>query len=259
MALLEVDNVRVSFGGLQAVDGLSTRVKQGTIKGIIGPNGAGKTTLFNAIAGIQRLSAGAIRLAGRSIEQARPFERARLGLARTFQNLQIFPDLTLLENVMIGCHPRSSTTFLSSMLATPASRAREQQMEATAYEKLSLLGMADRAGELAGNLSFGQAKLLEMGRALAADPTVLMLDEPIAGVPASEQGAIGDMIKAVNARGVTVVLVEHNMRMVMRLCDEILVMRSGRFLAEGTPAQIAAHPEVIAAYLGKESSHAQRS
>ncbi len=258
MALLEVDDVRVSFGGLHAVDGLSTRVEEGTIKGIIGPNGAGKTTLFNAIAGIQRLSAGTIRLSGRSIEHARPFERARLGLARTFQNLQIFPDLTLLENVMIGCHPRVGTGFLSSILATPASRAREQRMEETAYDKLSLLGMADRAGELAGNLSFGQAKLLEIARALAAEPKILMLDEPIAGVPASEQGGIGDMIKAVNAQGVTVILVEHNMRMVMRLCDEILVMRNGRFLAEGTPAHIGTHPEVIAAYLGKESSHAQR-
>ncbi len=256
MVLLAVDDVRVTFGGLHAVDGLSTTVRQGQIKGIIGPNGAGKTTLFNAIAGIQRLSAGSIRLEGRRIEALRPFQRARLGLARTFQNLQIFPELSLVENVMIGAHPRARTGFVTAMLGTPAARREEQRLEADAHAKLALMGMADRAMRPAAGLSFGEAKLLEIARALAAEPRILMLDEPIAGVPASEQAPIAQTIRRVNAQGVTVVLVEHNMRMVMGLCDEILVMRSGRFLAEGTPQQIAADAEVIGAYLGTEPAHA---
>jgi branched-chain amino acid transport system ATP-binding protein len=252
MALLEVKDLRVTFGGLHAVDGLSTSVREGQIKGIIGPNGAGKTTLFNAIAGIQKPSAGTIELAGARIESLRPFQRARLGLARTFQNLQIFPELSLIENVMIGCHPGARTGFWTAMLGTAGARREERRIEATACEKLALLGMADRAMLPAGNLSFGEAKLLEIARALAAQPKILMLDEPIAGVPAGEQAPIAKMIRQVNAQGVTVILVEHNMRMVMGLCDEILVLRSGRFLAEGTPAEIASHREVIGAYLGEE-------
>lgn len=251
MALLDVKDLRVTFGGLHAVDGLGTSVRKGSIKGIIGPNGAGKTTLFNAIAGIQRLSQGSITLEGQRIETLKPFQRAKLGLARTFQNLQIFPELSLIENVMIGCHPKAQAGFVASMLGTPRTREEERRIEATAYDKLALLGMADRAMSLAGNLSFGESKLLEIARALAADPKVLMLDEPIAGVPASEQAPIARMIRQVNAQGVTVVLVEHNMRMVMGLCDEILVLRSGRFLAEGTPAEISSNAEVIGAYLGK--------
>ena len=256
MALLEVENLRISFGGLHAVDGLSTSVRQGQIKGIIGPNGAGKTTLFNAIAGIQKPSGGEIRLEGRSIGALRPFERAGLGIARTFQNLQIFPELSLIENVMIGCHPKTKAGFCGAMLGTASVRSEERRIEQTAYEKLALLGMQDRAMLSAGSLSFGESKLLEIARALAADPKILMLDEPIAGVPAAEQAPVARMIRDINARGVTVILVEHNMRVVMGLCDEILVLRSGRFLAEGTPREITADPEVIAAYLGEEPAHA---
>ncbi len=256
MALLDVENVRVSFGGLHAVDGLSTRIQQGRIKGIIGPNGAGKTTLFNAIAGIQKLSAGTIRLAGQPIEHLQPFERASLGIARTFQNLQIFPDLTLIENVMIGYHPRAKTGFVAALLGLRGVRDEERNIEEVAFEKLKLMGLQDQATRLAGDLSFGESKLLEIARALAAEPKILMLDEPIAGVPATEQGPVVRMIREVSSSGVTVILVEHNMRMVMALCDEILVLRSGRFLAEGTPKEIASNAEVISAYLGEETAHA---
>lgn len=256
MSLLQVKDLRISFGGLHAVDCLSTLVGQGRIKGIIGPNGAGKTTLFNAIAGIQRITAGSIEIEGERIDGLAPWQRARLGIARTFQNLQIFRDLSLLENVMIGCHPRFGTGFAAAMLRPPSVRREEARIEETAYRKLALFGMQDRAFHLADRLSFGEAKLLEMARALAADPRILMLDEPIAGVPSGEQAPIGAMIREVNASGVTVVLIEHNMKMVMGLCDEILVMRNGRFLAEGTPREIASNPEVIAAYLGEEYVHA---
>ena len=252
MALLDVENLRISFGGLHAVDGLSTSVRQGQIKGIIGPNGAGKTTLFNAIAGIQKPSAGTIRLDGRPIESLQPWQRAGLGIARTFQNLQIFPELSLIENVMIGCHPRARAGFCGALLGLPGVRREEREIEERAYAQLALLGMQDRALAPAGDLSFGESKLLEIARALAADPKILMLDEPIAGVPAAEQAPVVRMIREINARGVTVILVEHNMRMVMGLCDEILVLRSGRFLAEGTPREIASDPEVIGAYLGEE-------
>ncbi|MGB3072110.1 MAG: ABC transporter ATP-binding protein [Ottowia sp.] len=256
MALLDIENVRVSFGGLHAVDGLSLSVEAGQIQGIIGPNGAGKTTLFNAIAGIQKLSAGTIRLQGREIQSLQPYQRAALGIARTFQNLQIFPDLSLIENVMIGYHPRARTGFLSALLGLPGVRQEERKIEEVAYEKLGLMGLSDRAMRLAGDLSFGESKLLEIARALAAEPHILMLDEPIAGVPASEQAPVVGMIREVNATGVTVVLVEHNMRMVMGLCHQILVMRSGRYLAAGTPKEIASNPEVISAYLGEEAAHA---
>ncbi len=228
MALLDIENVRVSFGGLHAVDGLSLSVEAGQIQGIIGPNGAGKTTLFNAIAGIQKLSAGTIRLQGREIQSLQPYQRAALGIARTFQNLQIFPDLSLIENVMIGYHPRARTGFLSALLGLPGVRQEERKIEEVAYEKLGLMGLSDRAMRLAGDLSFGESKLLEIARALAAEPHILMLDEPIAGVPASEQAPVVGMIREVNATGVTVVLVEHNMRMVRGVCHQILVMRSGR-------------------------------
>lgn len=256
MALLDVENVRVSFGGLHAVDGLSTHVQKGQIKGIIGPNGAGKTTLFNAIAGIQKLSGGSVRLNGREIQALQPYERAALGIARTFQNLQIFPDLSLIENVMIGYHPRARSGFLTALLGFPSVHQEEQMIEEVAYEKLRLMGLHDRAMRLAGDLSFGESKLLEIARALAAEPHILMLDEPIAGVPASEQAPVAGMIREVNKLGVTVVLVEHNMRMVMSLCHEILVMRSGRYLAEGTPREISSNPEVVSAYLGEETTHA---
>ncbi len=254
MSLLAVDHVSVAFGGLRAVDDLATTVEAGRIKGIIGPNGAGKTTLFNAIAGIQAIASGRILLDGVPIEHLRPWQRAHLGIARTFQNLQVFGELSLIENVMIGCHPRTRSGFMSALVRLPRVAREERDMEAIAYQKLALFGMADRAGQPADALSFGEAKLLEIARALAAEPRILMLDEPIAGVPVGEQGPIADMIRAVNATGVTVILVEHNMRMVMSLCDEILVMRNGRFLAEDTPAAIGAHPEVIAAYLGAETA-----
>ena len=256
MALLAIDNARVTFGGLHAVDGLSTSIRAGQIKGIIGPNGAGKTTLFNAIAGVQKLSGGTIRFEDQPIGHLEPYQRARLGMARTFQNLQIFADLTLLENVMIGCHPNVRTGFVAALVGSRRASREALRMEALAFEQLERFGMADRALRRAGDLSFGEAKLLEIARALAASPRMLLLDEPIAGVPSSEQPAIADTIRRINAEGVTVVLVEHNMRMVMGLCDEILVMRSGQFLAEGTPRQIASDPEVIAAYLGEELTDA---
>jgi branched-chain amino acid transport system ATP-binding protein len=256
MNLLEIRDVGVEFGGLQALSGLSFVLRPGQIKGVIGPNGAGKTTLFNVIVGVQRPTTGDVRFEERSILDLPSHARAALGMARTFQNLQIVRGASLLENVMIGRHPRMRCGFLSSLLGTRAVRREEDEVERLAYEKLEMLGLADRAWSSAAGLSFGEAKLLEIARALVADPRVLLLDEPAAGVPHGEQAALSAIIRRVNAAGITVLLVEHNMKMVMNLCDEILVLQYGRWLAEGTPAAVSRDPQVIGAYLGAGAADA---
>jgi branched-chain amino acid transport system ATP-binding protein len=251
---LEVRSLGVSFGGLHAVDQLSFTVAPGIIKGIIGPNGAGKTTLFNAIAGVTLPTRGKVLLDGRDITALRPHERAALGLSRTFQNLQLFPTMSVLENVMVGAHTRLSGGWWSGLFGLAL--AEERATEAEAWRLLALLGLEARAGTLAADLGFADAKLLEIARAMASKPRLLLLDEPIAGVPLAEQNRILEVIRSVNAEGVTVVLVEHNMRVVMSACDEILVMNYGQRLAEGRPAEVARNEEVIRAYLGGEVAHA---
>jgi branched-chain amino acid transport system ATP-binding protein len=254
MDVLELLGVSVAFGGLRAVDKLSFKVAHGSIKGIIGPNGAGKTTLFNVISGITMPQAGRVVLGGREITPLRPHERAALGLSRTFQNLQLFPELSVLENVMIGAHTQLRSGWASGLFGLAL--GEERAAESVARQKLAMLGLADRAQEHAGDLGFADAKLLEIARALASEPRVLLLDEPIAGVPLAEQDRITEVIRQVNAAGVTIVLVEHNMRVVMKLCSDILVMNYGARLAEGEPASVARNAEVVAAYLGPESAHA---
>ena len=251
---LEVRSLSVSFGGLHAVDQLSFTVAPGIIKGIIGPNGAGKTTLFNAIAGVTAPTRGSVWLDGREITALRPHQRAALGLSRTFQNLQLFPAMSVLENVMVGAHPRLAGGWWSGLFG--GALAEERSAEAEAWRLLALLGLEARAGTLAADLGFADAKLLEIARAMASKPRLLLLDEPIAGVPLAEQNRILEVIRAINADGVTVVLVEHNMRVVMSACDEILVMNHGKRLAEGRPAEVSRNPEVIRAYLGGEAAHA---
>jgi branched-chain amino acid transport system ATP-binding protein len=254
MATLGVSGISVAFGGVRAVDGLSFEVGDGRIKGIIGPNGAGKTTLFNAISGITAPQAGHVALDGRDITTLRPHARAALGLSRTFQNLQLFPRMSVLENVMIGAHPTLRAGWAAGLLGL--ARREEAQAEAVAREQLERLGLSSRAGRLAAELGFAEAKLLEIARALAGAPKVLLLDEPIAGVPPADQDRIAQVIRQVNAAGMTILLVEHNMRVVMNLCHDILVMHHGARLAEGTPEAVARDPQVVAAYLGTEPAHA---
>ncbi|MEP6941767.1 MAG: ABC transporter ATP-binding protein [Betaproteobacteria bacterium] len=252
--LLEVSGMSVAFGGLKAVDDLSFCVAEGSIKGVIGPNGAGKTTLFNAIAGIARPISGKVMLSARDVTGLAPHSRAALGLARTFQNLQIFSGMSVIENVMVGRHTRLHAGWAKGLLGF--NTAEEREAEAIAREKLALLGLADRAGDAAASLGFAEAKLLEIARALAAEPMLLLLDEPMAGVPLTEQNRIIEVIRQVNTSGVTIVLVEHNMRVVMSVCADILVMDHGSRLAEGDPAFVARHPDVVRAYLGREVEHA---
>ena len=247
-AALAVRGLTVAFGGVTALDDLSFDVAPGTLKGVIGPNGAGKTTLFNAISGFVAPQAGRIMLGERDVGALPAPARAGLGLARTFQNLQLFGRMTVLENVMLGAHARLEAGWIAGLFGL--ARREAHATEALARAQLARLGLEGHAARRASELGFAEGKLVEIARALAAAPQVLLLDEPIAGVPPSDQRRIADVIRAVHAGGTTILLVEHNMRVVMDLCSDILVLHHGARLAEGPPAQVSREPDVIAAYLG---------
>jgi branched-chain amino acid transport system ATP-binding protein len=248
--LLETHDVSCRFGGLMAVAPLSFGVRAGTIKAVIGPNGAGKSTLFNLIAGVTRPTAGQITLDGARIDALPTFRRARLGLARTFQNLQIFRDMTALENVMAGLHGSGRAGLVASVWRSPAQRREEATIREAAAAALDRMGLGNRAHALARTLSFGQCKLLELARALVSGPRLLLLDEPAAGLPHAEVDRVTEIIADLRRGGMTVLLVEHTMRMVMALSDEILVLNHGQRIAEGDADAIRRHPEGLAAYLG---------
>ncbi|MGP0093176.1 MAG: ABC transporter ATP-binding protein [Xanthobacteraceae bacterium] len=249
--LLQVDDLSCRFEGVTAVADLSFGVSAGEIKAVIGPNGAGKSTLFNVITGVTRPSSGQIRFDGQRIDHLPSFRRARRGIARTFQNLQIFRDMSVLENVMVGRHTRSAAGVAQAILHAPAQRSEERAIAAAAMDLLDRFGLAGKAQAQAGTLSFGQLKMLELARALACEPRLLLLDEPVAGLPHAEADHMGEIITSLNRTGMTVLLVEHNMRMVMSLSHDILVLNNGRRIAEGTAEEVRQHPEVLAAYLGE--------
>jgi branched-chain amino acid transport system ATP-binding protein len=249
---LHVENLQKSFGGVQALKGLSFNVPQGIIKAIIGPNGAGKTTLFNVITGIFPPNGGAIALNGKSIEGRKAREIARLGVSRTFQNVEVFSRMTVLENVMVGRHIQSRAGIISTGFRLLGMRREERQIRESAMQYLTFVGLEHRATELAGNLPLGEQKLLEVARALATDPKILLLDEPAGGLNTRETEGLAALIHRILEQGITVVLVEHDMNLVMDISDEILVMNFGEKIAEGTPKQIKDDPLVIKAYLGEE-------
>jgi branched-chain amino acid transport system ATP-binding protein len=250
MALLEVDKLSIAFGGVRAVDEVSFRVQPGSIFSVIGPNGAGKTTLFNLVTGIYHASSGDIRLEGRRVNGLKPYELARLGMSRTFQNLQICMNMTALENVMVGAHLRLDRSPLKAMLRLPSIVAGDRALRQEAAELMAYVGLADQVSAGADALSYGALKRLEIARALAARPKLLFLDEPAAGLNPTETGEIDALIHKVAQSGVTVVLVEHDMKLVMNLSDHVLVLDYGKKLAEGTAEEVRRNPEVIAAYLG---------
>jgi branched-chain amino acid transport system ATP-binding protein len=252
MTSLEVAGLTKSFGGVTAVDDVTFSITPGHIHSIIGPNGAGKTTLFNLVAGLYVPTSGAVRLAGRDVTALAPHQRAALGLGRTFQNLQIFFNMSAIENVMVGRHLRRRAGFLGSLFALPATWADNREARAQAARLMSRVGLDAYLDAEADAMPYGALKRLEIARALAAEPSLLMLDEPAAGLNPTETQEIDRLIQSIAADGITVVLVEHDMKLVMGISDHIIVLDHGRLLAQGTPAEVARDPQVVAAYLGGE-------
>lgn len=249
--MLRIEGITKVFGGLTALENVTFSIKKGEITGIIGPNGAGKTTLFNIITGIYTQTSGGIFFDGNNISNYPPEKLARLGLVRTFQNIELFGHMTVLENVMVGLHTKSKSGIISCSFKLPGHLKEERSIREKALQLLDFNGIRDLADVTAGNLPFGKGRLLEIARAMALDPIIILMDEPAAGLNTRETAQLADTIVKLKASGVTVVLVEHDMELVMDICDSIVVLDLGRKLATGTPREIQANPDVITAYLGK--------
>jgi branched-chain amino acid transport system ATP-binding protein len=260
MSLLTAESVGIAFGGVKAVDGVSFSAEPGQVLSIIGPNGAGKTTLFNIVSGIYRPDQGRIVLKGEDVTRLPPDALAAKGLSRTFQNLQVFIRMTACENVMVGRHLREKRTLLADLLRFPSALRQNRETREAALKLLAFVRLADRADAPAGSLPYGALKRLEIARALASEPQVLLLDEPAAGCNAVETEEIDRLIRDIANRGVAVVLVEHDMKLVMQISDRILVLDRGKPLAEGRPEAVRRNPAVVEAYLGShavtEAAHA---
>ena len=252
MAILQVENLTKTFGGIVALDDVSFDVADHRITALIGPNGAGKTTLFNVVAGTYRPTRGAVRLAGQNLNGLQAPDRVRLGIGRTFQNALLFDNMTVIENVMVGRHPRSHCGILSSAFHLPSKRREEESIFLEAMRYLNLVGLAMDSNELAAGLPFGQRRLVAVARALATEPRLLLLDEPAAGLNTMEKMDLVVLIRRIQEMGITVLLVEHDMALVMQLAEWIIVLDHGRKIAEGTAEQVGKDRKVVAAYLGQE-------
>ena len=250
--ILSGRGVRKEFGGIVALDNVDFEVRRGSITAIIGPNGAGKSTLINVMTGVTAPTAGFITLGGIKISGLESHEISHRGIARTFQTAQIFGNMTVLENVMLGRHTKTGCGMLASALMLGRMRREEKAIRDRSLFYLNMVGLCDIAGQSAASVPIGMQRLLEIGRALAAEPAVLLLDEPAAGLNTQETRALGELIRKIRDTGITVIIVEHDMELVMDIADEILVLNFGSRLAWGTPEEIQANPEVVEVYLGKE-------
>jgi branched-chain amino acid transport system ATP-binding protein len=250
--MLELTQITKYFGGIAAVKDVGFEVEKGNIVALIGPNGAGKTTIFNLITGTQKPDQGSINLKGENITGLQQFQTASAGITRTFQNLQLFNSMTVLENVMAGAHLRGKKGFIQSIFSYPEKCREERKIRDESFALLEEIGLAEAAGHTAAALPFGQQRLLEIARALASNPHLILLDEPAAGLNAAESIVLTDYLKRLRNRGTTMILIEHDMETVMEAADRIVVLNFGEVIAEGTPAEIQQNREVIKAYLGED-------
>ena len=250
--LLEIDHLCLSFGGLKATNDVTMHMEEGKISGLIGPNGAGKTTFFNLISGVYKPDSGTITFDGKRIDGMKPYQINQAGIARTYQVINLFRKMSVLDNVLVGMHPQLKSGFFQSMLHVTKERAEEKTAHDKAYEWLKFVNLEDSAKAEAGSLSYGQQRLLEIVRGLASNPKLILLDEPAAGMNSKEKEDLNVLLRKIIASGVTILIVEHDMKLVMDVTDRLFVLNYGKKLAEGTPEELQNNPEVIAAYLGGE-------